>query len=101
MKTKINSKVLRLHQKLIKLQIKMNRLNSNKLSLLLKLKIIKFMTIKRKMNRKINNMNQLITNIILKAKKNQKKQKYNKIYRLFKKQMSEKRSPPKSFLNLF
>jgi hypothetical protein len=65
MKTKINSKVLRLHKKLIQLKIKMNRLNSNKLSLLFKLKIIKFMTIKRKMNRKINNMNQLITNIIL------------------------------------
>ena len=73
MKTKINSKVLRLHKKLIQLKIKMNRLNSNKLSLLFKLKIIKFMNIKRKMNRKINNMNQLITNIILKAKKNPKK----------------------------
>lgn len=73
MKTKINSKVFRLHKKLIKLQIKMNKLNSNKLNLLFKLKIIKFMNIKRKMNRKINNMNQLITNIILKAKKNPKK----------------------------
>ena len=101
MKTEINSKVFRLHKKLIKLQIKMNKLNSNKLNLLFKLKIIKFMNIKRKMNRKINNMNQLITNIILKAKKNPKKQKYNKINRLFKKQMSKKRSPLKSFLNLF